>query len=42
LLDLLLDRRQLAGELDDPAVHEVLARLRLVRLEPLTRSTPGA
>jgi len=42
LLDLLLERRQLAGELDDPAVHEVLARLRLVRLEPLTRSTPGA
>jgi antitoxin CptB len=34
LLDLLLERRQLAGALDDPAVHDVLARLRLVRLEP--------
>jgi antitoxin CptB len=42
LLDLLLERRQLSGELDDPAVHDMLARLRSVRLEPLTRSTSGA
>jgi antitoxin CptB len=46
LLDLLLERQQLAGQLDAPAVHEVLAQLRSIRLEPrlapLIRSTSGA
>jgi len=42
LLDLLLGRCEPAGELDDAAVRDVLARLRSVRLEPLTRSTSGA
>jgi len=42
LLDLLLERRQLTGELDAPAVRDILAGLRSIRLDPMTDSTSGA
>jgi antitoxin CptB len=35
LLDLLLARREPEGELDVPAVHEVLAQMRAARARPL-------
>jgi hypothetical protein len=35
LLDLLLARREPEGELDVPAVHEVLAQMRASRARPL-------
>jgi antitoxin CptB len=40
LFDLLLGWREPAGALDDPAVRQVLLRLRAVRLEPQIPHTP--